>query len=452
MAGKSKLVLPFNAAKARVAPPIDGKETEYSFEGVRGLRLRVFPAEEGEIPTGVYTYRYAVGHGTRREQRRMRLGRRDAMTLHDARQRIEALRRDVEQGVDVARTAQARREAVTFRELAEQCIGPDNPRLKDITKASYRQIFALDVYPEIGNKPAAEVTADDVLSITRKIAQRGSRMQADRVRTAIGSVYKFGRAELVVSHSPAVGLARHGTKIPRDRVLSDAELMTFYKGIHSPDVPASQAIRRIMLLALLTGQRRSEVAGARLHELDIDGNEPTWTIPGDRNVRGKLVPGRIKSTRQQVVRLSRQAAAIFAEAASEPHVVDHIFPAVDARRKKGKTARAAHIHGESVSKAMRRARASQAMAADGVSLADVTVHDLRRTMATFLGNKGTHPVVIEIILGHAGHGVTRKHYNHALMADHVRAAMQSWADHIWQITGQAKKVVASTTSDPTLLR
>ena len=57
-------------------------------------------------------------------------------------------------------------------------------------------------------------------------------------------------------------------------------------------------------------------------------------------------------------------------------------------------------------------------------------------VATYLGNQGVHPVVLEMILGHAGEGVTRKHYNHATMTDQVRHAMQLWADHLWLVTGQ----------------
>lgn len=68
------------------------------------------------------------------------------------------------------------------------------------------------------------------------------------------------------------------------------------------------------------------------------------------------------------------------------------------------------------------------------SVGDITVHDLRRTMATYLGNQGVHPVVLEMILGHAGEGVTRKHYNHAMMTDQVRQAMQLWADHVAVVT------------------
>ncbi len=77
--------------------------------------------------------------------------------------------------------------------------------------------------------------------------------------------------------------------------------------------------------------------------------------------------------------------------------------------KMGKKApRTLHIHGESVSKAMRRIRQTVVGAAKKAgkksSLGDVTVHDLRRTMATYLGNQGVHPVVLETILGHAGEG------------------------------------------------
>ena len=45
-----------------------------------------------------------------------------------------------------------------------------------------------------------------------------------------------------------------------------------------------------------TGQRRTEVAGARLSELHVLGTEtPVWIIPGDVNKRGKIIEGRTKN-------------------------------------------------------------------------------------------------------------------------------------------------------------
>ena len=254
-------------------------------------------------------------------------------------------------------------------------------------------------------------------------------------------MFKWGRAQRLVSNTPTSGLAKHGPKVARDRVLSDGELKIFWDALHLDDAPVSKAIRRIITLAAFTGQRRSEVAGACVSELNLDGDAPAWIIPGDKNARGKLIRGRTKSGREQTVQLSKQVVAVFKEALGEFDKSEkpiHVFPAgYDAESGK-KAPRTLHIHGESVSKAMRRVRQAVVDAAEKAgeksSLGDVTVHDLRRTMATYLGNQGVHPVVLETILGHAREGVTRKHYNHALMTEQVREALQLWADHFCSAT------------------
>ena len=74
-------------------------------------------------------------------------------------------------------------------------------------------------------------------------------------------------------------------------------------------------MRLIIQLAMLTGQRRTEVAGARLSELHgLEGQEPAWIIPGDVNKRGNILEGRTKNGREQRVPLSRQAAELFRRA------------------------------------------------------------------------------------------------------------------------------------------
>ena len=70
-----------------------------------------------------------------------------------------------------------------------------------------------------------------------------------------------------------------------------------------------------MQLAILTAQRRTEVAGARLSELQgLDTSNPVWVIPGDVNKRGKIIEGRTKNGREQKVPLSSEAAALFRKA------------------------------------------------------------------------------------------------------------------------------------------
>ena len=82
-----------------------------------------------------------------------------------------------------------------------------------------------------------------------------------------------------------------------------------------------------------------------------------------------------------------------------------------------------HIHGECISKTMRRVRAE-------VGLADLTTHDLRRAIATWAGDSGIRPDVIDAILSHKPRDVTRIHYNHSTLDPLVRNALQGWADHL----------------------
>jgi integrase len=82
---------------------------------------------------------------------------------------------------------------------------------------------------------------------------------------------------------------------------------------------------------------------------------------------------------------------------------------------------------------------SKAKAALDLSLpgmAPWTIHDLRRTCATGLGNLRVGPHVIETVLNHrSGHkaGVAGT-YNRSAYPEEVREALARWADHVASIT------------------
>jgi integrase len=100
-----------------------------------------------------------------------------------------------------------------------------------------------------------------------------------------------------------------------------------------------------------------------------------------------------------------------------------VYPAETMHLSSGANPRTPHIHGESVSKALRRLRSQY-------GIDDITLHDLRRSISTWLGDNGTRPDVIDLILNHQPRDVTRRHYNLSTMQDLVRAALQVWADHV----------------------
>ena len=135
------------------------------------------------------------------------------------------------------------------------------------------------------------------------------------------------------------------------------------------------------------------------------------------------VDGRTKNGREQVIPLSEQAAELFQRALELSDNAEFAFPANTGSVKIGKKPRTPHINGQSVSRAMRRLR-------ERYDLDDVTLHDMRRCVATWLGNQAVRPGVIELILNHTKTDVTGRHYMFAKMSDAVRQALQSWADHV----------------------
>jgi len=74
-----------------------------------------------------------------------------------------------------------------------------------------------------------------------------------------------------------------------------------------------------------------------------------------------------------------------------------------------------------------------------LGLADVTLHDLRRTGATGMAALGTPPFVVSKVLAHkdsgGGAAVTARHYNLYAYADEKRDALARWAARLEDLFG-----------------
>ena len=67
-----------------------------------------------------------------------------------------------------------------------------------------------------------------------------------------------------------------GERVPRDRVLTDAEIRAVWNSAERMGYPFGSIIQLLML----TGVRKSEASGARWREMDMLGK--VWTVPAER--------------------------------------------------------------------------------------------------------------------------------------------------------------------------
>ena len=152
---------------------------------------------------------------------------------------------------------------------------------------------------------------------------------------------------------------------------------------------------------MLTGQRRNEISKLRWSEVDLTRRVIV------------LAPERTKNSRPHEVPLSAQALAIL-ERVPRRNSSDYLF-----------SERGFNNWYRGKAKLDQRA-----------GIAPWTLHDLRRTCATQLGELGVQPHHIEAILNHySGHraGVAGV-YQRAKYEGETRAALQRWADYLDKFT------------------
>jgi integrase len=182
--------------------------------------------------------------------------------------------------------------------------------------------------------------------------------------------------------------------VRRDRVLSADEIRRIWAA-----TKGSGAFNAITRALLLTGQRREEVSGLGWAEIDEDLS--AWTLPAIRAKNGK----------PHFIFLSTQMKALLR---AQPRLkgTDLVFPG-----ERGS------FSGWSKSKARLDRRSG---------VAGWSLHDLRRTVATQMGELGVAPHVVEAVLNHAsGHraGVAGV-YNRARYANETRQALAAWGAHV----------------------
>ena len=398
--------------KAR-AKTATGKQGEWKIDGVPGMSLAIKPSG-----VAIYYVRFMAGQGARRKQFRQALGRANgptAIKFAVARENALKAARD-----GAAAHGDDGEKQITLKQLFAQFEENDKKR-SPRTMGDYRDALERDIFKTLGDVPVAEITAKDVAKALTRIETR-SRNAAHKTRAALGSLYSWATKRLLIDSNIMIGMGFTHKNEPRNRKITDDEIGRLWRAIESDAFGASPAMRLILKLAMLTGQRNSEVAGGRRAELHIDPSvaNPHWQIPAQRMKR---------KDRDQYVFLSKQARELFAKAAELAGDDEFVFPATThGRHVEGEERE--HITQESVSKAWARA-------AQLAGVADVHLHDMRKAITSWLGDRGERSDVLDRILHHhTGHhtgqrsSVTDTHYNFSIMSGPLRDAWQRWADHL----------------------
>jgi integrase len=372
-----------------------------------GIRLRL-GVDGKERRSWIVQYKNKTG-GTRR----IMVGKYPLLNATDARKEAKVLLGRVAKGEDPQAERRDRRDknALTLRSQATGYLAAKAAELKPSTLAENTRYLTDEYYfGPLHPRPIDTITRRDVAARIEDIQQKSGNAAAKKARASLGAFFAWAMRRGDAQANPCIGAGEEIEIGRRDRVLTDGELAAVWRACGDDDYG------RIVKLLILTGCRRAEIGGMAWSEFsDLDGPQPSWTLPAARS----------KNAKAHKLPLMPMALAIVR---SVPRMVSR-DPLFGARASCGFSA------WPKAKLVLDRACGVESW----------TVHDLRRTVATGLANIGVMPHVIEAILNHqSGHkaGVAGI-YNRSAYEREVRAALAMWEDHLRSlIEGGERKVLS----------
>jgi integrase len=369
------------------------KARPYKLRDGGGLFLLITPAN-GRL----WRLRYKV-HG---RESMLALGTYPATSLKTARRRRAEVRAALEAGKNPAAERRAERDsrANTFESVAREWLTKQPFAPKTMKKA----VWTFDdlLFPYIGARPIAALTAPELLGVFRRLERRGKHETAHRAKQRVGQVIRYaiatGRAErdptadLRGALTPVTVTNRAAITEPRE-VAQLLRALCGYRG--HPVVEAA------LKLAPLVFVRPGELRAAEWTEIDLDAAE--WRIAAHRT----------KMRRQHLVPLADQAVAILRDLRPLTGRGRYVFPSPRSAERP--------LSDNAITAALRRM---------GYTGDQMSWHGFRAMASTLLNETGYPPDVIELQLAHQERNEVRAAYNRAQRLEERRKMMQAWADYL----------------------
>lgn len=352
------------------------------------------------------------------KEKRLAMGAYPDVGLKEARAKRDEARKQLANGVDPSeskKAVKASRAAVTencFEPICREWLGHRKSNVEEAQHIKTLARMQNDVFPWLGAKPIAEISAPDVLAVLRRVDERGARYTAHRLRSEISQAFRYAIATGRAERDPcpdlkgAIPAAKesHFAAITTPREV--AELLRAIDGFRGTFV-----VKSALLLAPLLFVRPGELRKAEWSDFDLDNAEWRYLI-----------------TKTETEHLAPQAVAILRDLHALTGTGRYVFPgARDLHRPMSPPA---------INAALRR------MGYD--TRKEITGHGFRAMARMILHEVlRVEPAVIEHQLGHAVPDNLGGAYNRTKFIDARRAMMTQWADFLGKLKAGAE-VIAIT--------
>ena len=374
------------------------QEKTYRLYDERGLYLEV-------SPKGGKWWRFK--YRFRGKEKRISLGTYPDTKLAKAREKRDEARTLVSEDIDPSqhkkahKAAQANLSANSFELVALEWHSKKSPTWSQIHADNIMGRLKRDVFPWLGQRPIAEITAPELLQVIRRIEDRGAHETAHRVLSNCGEVFRYaiatGRAERDVAADlrgalqPAIKKHLAAVTEPK-RVGELLRMIDGYQG--------TLTVRCALKLAPLVFVRPGELRTAKWEDINLDQAEWRFIVS--------------KTKTQHIVPLSNQAVAIIRELHPLTGQREFVFPGARSPKRP--------MSNNAILSAMRRME---------IGKEEMSGHGFRAMARTILDEVlEVRPDIIEHQLAHQVRDPLGRAYNRTAHLPERRKMMQEWADYL----------------------
>jgi integrase len=373
----------------------DGLYLEVSTSAAKYWRLKYrFDGKEKCLALGVYSH----------------------VSLKMARDRCREARRLLATGIDpsehkkIARAARVDTAANTFEAVALEWLLQKKPIWASSHWVKIEAMLKRDLFPWLGSRPIAAITAAELLAVLRRIEARGAIDTTQRARIVAGQAFRFavatGRAPRDITPDLR-GAVAPPVKTHLAAIIEPKEAGKLLLAIHN--YVGTPVVRAALQLAPLTFVRPGELRHARWPEFDLDGAE--WRIPAER----------MKMRQPHIVPLSERAVEILRDLQPLTGKFEFVFPSQ-----------------RSPLRPMSENAVLVALRTMGYPREVMTGHGFRAMARTMLDEILNYRVdLIEHQLAHAVLDPNGRAYNRTAHLDARKKMMQGWSDYLEQLRMQA---------------
>ncbi len=286
-------------------------------------------------------------------------------------------------------------------------------RVRSTTFGRYAQLIRIHALPTIGDIPIAKLTGQHLSTLYGdRLAAGQSARSVEQLHNVLHSAFRQAVRWDLITRNPADLVSPPRPKRPEITALTADQARTLL------DAAAGDELEALYVLALTTGMRQGELLGLTWAAVDVAGAR--------LEVRASLVRRRAAEWSLEDPKSQRSRRRVSLSAAAVAALRSHRVRQAEARLRVGRDWEdndlvftdawgrpldGRHVTGRAFRRLLERA-----------GLPRTRFHDLRHTAATLLLASGTHPKLVQELLGHSTIALTLDVYSHVTPSMHDEAA------------------------------